>query len=113
MFYIEDSSKVQSFADALKAEGIDAVGVYNSGIPDWHIYSHWKHIIDKMTPTPEGCPWTCPYHKSPDVNYSEDMNPNTLNYLSRIIHINIPSQMTLEDCDMIVKGINKVAEALL
>ena len=41
------------------------------------------------------------------------MNPNTLKYLSKVIHIDIPSQMTLEDCDMIAKGINKVADALL
>ena len=113
MFYLNDKEKVGEFADALKAEGIDANGVYNSGIPDWHIYSHWKHIIDKKTPTSEGCPWTCPYHKGPDVNYKEDMNPNTLKYLSKVIHIDIPSQMTLEDCDMIAKGINKVADALL
>jgi hypothetical protein len=40
------------------------------------------------------------------------MNPNTLEYLSRVIHLDIPSQMSLEDCDMIAKGINKVAAEL-
>ena len=48
-----------------------------------------------------------------DIEYSEDMNPNTLEYLSRVIHIDIPSQMTLKDCDMVADGINKVADALL
>lgn len=113
MFYLNDKKKVQEFSEALKAEGVDASGIYNSGIPDWHIYTHWKHIINKMTPTPEGCPWACPYHKGSDVEYSEDMNPNTLEYLSRVIHIDIPPQMTLKDCDMIAKAINKAAEALL
>ncbi len=112
MFYLDDSSKVQKFAEALKAEGINAAGVFNSGIPDWHIYAHWKHVIEQKTPTSEGCPWKCPYHKGKPVEYSPDMNPNTLEYLSRIIHLDIPSQMTPEDCDMVAKGINKVAAEL-
>ncbi len=109
MFYLENSGKVNDFAAALKAEGVDAAGVYNSGIPDWHIYSHWDHIINKSTPTEEGCPWSCQYHKGPEVNYSADMNPNTLEHLSKIIHLDIPAQLTDEDCDMIVLAINKVA----
>jgi 8-amino-3,8-dideoxy-alpha-D-manno-octulosonate transaminase len=112
MFYLDDSKKVKAFADALRAEGVDAAGVFNAGIPDWHIYAHWKHIIEKMTPTPEGCPWTCPYHEGDDVEYSADMNPNTLDYLSRVIHLDIPSQLSIEDCDMIANGINKVAAEL-
>ena len=109
MFYLDNAEKVNDFADALQAEGVDAAGVYNSGIPDWHIYAHWDHIINKSTPTEEGCPWTCPYHQGAEVNYSANMNPNTLEYLSRIIHLDIPAQLTPLDCDMIVLAINKVA----
>jgi dTDP-4-amino-4,6-dideoxygalactose transaminase len=112
MFYLNNKNKVQKFIKALKAEGIEANGIYDSGIPDWHIYTYWKHIIRKETPTPEGCPWTCPYHKGKEVEYSEDMNPNTLEYLSRVVHIDVPPQLTLEDCDMIADGINKVAAEL-
>jgi len=112
MFYLDDKDKVQLFADALKAEGVNAAGVFNSGIPDWHMYPHWKHVLEKKTPTTEGCPWTCPYHKGKPVEYSPDMNPNTIEYLSRVIHLDIPAQLTDEDCDMIAKAINKVAEVL-
>lgn len=112
MFFLDDKMKVQKFTEALQAEGVDASSVYNAGIPDWHIYAHWKHVIEKKTATLEGCPWTCPYHKSETVEYSEDMNPNTLNYLSKTVGINIPSQMTVEDSDMIAKAINKVAAEL-
>lgn len=112
MFYLNDKNKVQKFAEALQAEGVNAAGVFNSGIPDWHIYAHWKHVIEKKTPTPEGCPWTCPYHKGEPVEYTADMNPKTLEYLSRVIHLDIPAQLTLEDCDMIAKAINKVAAVL-
>lgn len=112
MFYLDNKDKVQQFAEALKAEGVNAAGIFNSGIPDWHMYPHWKHIIEKKTPTQEGCPWTCPYHKGKPVEYSVDMNPNTIEYLSRVIHLDIPAQLTLEDCDMIAGAINKVAAVL-
>lgn len=112
IFYLEAKEKVQPFVEALQAEGVSASGVYNSGIPDWHVYAHWKHVIEKKTPTAEGCPWTCPYHKGPEVEYSADMNPNTNEYLSRVVHLDIPPQMSVEDCDMVARAINKVARAL-
>ena len=113
MFYLDAPEKVGPFVEALKAEGVEAAGVFNSGIPDWHIYAHWKHVIQEKTPTPVKCPWDCPYHdKAPAVKYSSDMNPKTLEYLGRVVHLDIPAQMSDEDCDMIAKAINKVAEVL-
>ena len=113
MFYLESSDKVTEFVNALKAEGVDAAGVFNSGIPDWHIYAHWKHVIEKKAPSEACCPYDCPYHEAPAVDYDPKMNPKTLDYLGRVVHLDIPYQMTLEDCDMIAKAINKVAEAIL
>jgi 8-amino-3,8-dideoxy-alpha-D-manno-octulosonate transaminase len=112
MFYLTSKEKVPRFVEALRAEGVDAAGVFDAGIPDWHIYAHWKHIIDRKTPTPEGCPWTCAYHKGKEVTYSEDMNPKTLEYLSRVVHLDIPPQMTERDCDMVAAAVRKVAAAL-
>lgn len=113
MFFLDNKEKVAPFADALKAEGVAAAGVFNAGIPDWHIYAHWKHVIEKKASTEVKCPYECPYHtKSAPVNYDPAMNPNTLEYLSRVIHLDIPYQMTDEDCDMIAKAINKVAAEL-
>ena len=112
MFFLDSKEKVGPFVDALQAEGVAAAGVFNAGIPDWHIYAHWKQIIEKKTATPEGCPWTCPYHECDDVEYSGDMNPNTIDYLSRVVHLDIPSQMTGEDADMVAAAINKVAAVL-
>ena len=112
IFYLPESSITARFAEALQAEGVGAACIFDKGIPDWHIYAHWKHIIEKVTATPEGCPYTCPYYGK-TVEYSPDMCPNTLDYLSRSIHIDIPPQMTDEDCDMVAKGISKVARALL
>jgi 8-amino-3,8-dideoxy-alpha-D-manno-octulosonate transaminase len=113
IFFLPTVEMTDKFAKALRAEGIPAGGIYNSGIPDWHIYAHWKHIIDKVTPTPEGCPYTCQYYKGPGIKYSDDMCPKTLDWLSRSVQIDIPPQMTGEDCDMIAEGIRKVASAYL
>ena len=114
MFYLDSAEKVSPFCEALQAEGVDAKAVFNSGIPDWHIYHHWKHVMQKKAPSEVCCPWECPYHKekAPEVEYEADMNPKTLEYLGRIVHLDIPAQMTDEDCDMIAKAINKVAAVL-
>ena len=113
VFYLPDKNITRKFAEALKAEGLSASSLYDASIPDWHIYAHWKHIMDKVTATKEGCPYTCPYYKGEEVKYSPDMCPQTLDYLSRSIQIDIPPQMSEEDCDMITEGINKVAGTLL
>lgn len=112
ILFVPDSKVTARFAEALQGEGVGAACIFDKGIPDWHIYAHWKHIMDKVTATPEGCPYTCPFYGK-TIEYSEDMCPNTLDYLSRSIHVDIPPQMTDEDCDMVAKGIRKVAEALL
>lgn len=114
MFSLDDASKVGPFADALKAEGVDAAGVFNKGIPDWHIYSHWKHVIEQKTPTSEGCPYACPHYKGDAPSkYSSDMCPRTTAILAKMVHLDIPAQLSNEDCDMIAQGIRKVAQALL
>ena len=115
MFYLDSSEKVGPFCEALQAEGVNAAGVFNSGIPDWHIYAHWKHVLQKKASNEICCPWDCPYHEkkgAAPVEYAEDMNPKTLEYLGRVVHLDIPAQMTDEDCDMIAKAINKVAAVL-
>jgi 8-amino-3,8-dideoxy-alpha-D-manno-octulosonate transaminase len=109
MFYLDRPELTPSFVEALRAEGVSAAGIFNSGIPDWHIYAHWQHLLEKKTPTPEGCPWTCPYHAGAPVEYGADMNPKTLGYLARVVHVDVPPQLSLEDCDMIARGIHKVA----
>jgi dTDP-4-amino-4,6-dideoxygalactose transaminase len=114
MFRVNDAAKTDAFVTALQAEGVAAAGVFDKGIPDWHIYSHWKHVIDRATPTPEGCPYRCPLYKGDaPARYSEHMCPRTNQLLGNMVHLDIPAQLTEEDCDMIAEGIRKVAEALL
>ncbi len=112
-FFLPTVDLTKRFAQALKAERISVNSVYDKGVPDWHIYSYWEMIINKWTATPEGCPYTCPYYKGPEPKYSADMLPNTSDLLSKSIQIDIPPQLTDEDCDMIAEGVHKVADAYL
>jgi len=113
VFYLPEKGLTRRFAEALKAEGIAADSLYDASIPDWHVYTHWKHIMDKVTATKEGCPYTCSYYKGGEIKYTPDMCPRTLQILSCTIQIDIPPQMSEEDCDMIAEGIRKVAAGLL
>ncbi len=115
VFFLKDGETTEKFAKALSAEGVSAGCIYSEGVPDWHIYAHWKMIMDKVTATPEGCPYTCHYYteKGGKAEYSPDMCPKTLGYLGRTIHLDMPPQMSDEDCDLTAKAIRKVAKALL
>jgi len=110
---LDDPGKSKLFAQALRAEGVEAGTIYDEGVPDWHVYAHWKHIQDKVTATKEGCPYTCPYHEGSEPKYSPQDCPNTNRYLARTIHLDIPPQMTDEDANLIARAIRKVAEVIL
>jgi hypothetical protein len=99
----------------LNAEGVGASSLNNKSVPDWHVYNHWDMILNKWTATPDGCPYTCPHYleRGGKIEYSPEMNPKTLDFLSRSIHIDIPPQLSKEDCDMIAEAIIKVANAYL
>jgi 8-amino-3,8-dideoxy-alpha-D-manno-octulosonate transaminase len=123
IFYLDEADSVPDFTAALRAEGIAAAGRSRIGasdttthqnMPDWHVYDSWDHIINRGTPTDDGCPYKCPlYQGDAPSRYSKEMCPDTLAYLNRSVHIDIPAQMTEEDCAMVVHAIRKVAAALL
>ncbi len=112
-FFCPTARKAREVIEALQAEGVPAGGLYDQNIRDWHHYDHWEHILEQKTPTPEGCPYSCPYYKGTLPDYSADMCPKTLDYLSRTVRIDIGASWTAEDCAAVAAGINKVAAALL
>jgi 8-amino-3,8-dideoxy-alpha-D-manno-octulosonate transaminase len=115
IFYLPSSELAGKFATALNAEGIGASSLHDKSVPDWHVYNHWDMILNKWTSTSDGCPYTCPHYtqKGGNAEYSPEMNPKTLELLGRSVHIDIPPQLSSEDCDMIAEGIIKVAYAYL
>ena len=112
VFYLPKAEQVEAIVKALRAEGVEAGGIYDKGVPDWHIYPHWKMLIDKMMPTVKGCPFNCP-QSGPVPDYKADDCPRTMEWLGRSVHLDIPPQLTEMDCDQIVEGIHKVLSVML
>jgi dTDP-4-amino-4,6-dideoxygalactose transaminase len=112
VFFLPGAEQVEPFVKALRAEGLDAGGIYNQGVPDWHMYQHWKMLHEKMMPSKKGCPFNCPLCE-PAPEYRPEDCPNTRGWLGRSIHLDIPPQMEERECDEIAEGIRKVASVLL
>ncbi|MBN1421933.1 MAG: DegT/DnrJ/EryC1/StrS family aminotransferase [Planctomycetes bacterium] len=112
MFSVPTVDLCERFVRALAAEGVDASHTYHRNIPDWHVAHHWRHLIERATPTPEGYPFADPARGAPPPDYG-DLCPRSADLLGRAVHINVPPGMTGEDCDRIAEAIRKVAEAYL
>ena len=107
----ENKEAAGKIAAALKAEGLPAGARGTRGSRDWHIYSFWEQILEHKTATPEGCPFTCPYHKGPLPPYSPDMCARSADLFDRAIHISVNQFWTERDCDQVAAAINKVCRA--
>jgi dTDP-4-amino-4,6-dideoxygalactose transaminase len=112
VFFLPRAEQVEEFVTALRAEGVEAGGIYNQGVPDWHMYQHWKMLHEKMMPSKKGCPFNCPLCE-PAPEYRPEDCPNTRGWLGRCVHLDIPPQMEERECDEIAEGIRKVASVLL
>ena len=112
VFFLDAPGQVEAFVKALQAEGVEAGGIYDKGVPDWHMYPHWKMLIDKMMPTAKGCPFNCAL-SGPVPDYKPDDCPRTMEWLGRSVHLDIPPQLSARDCTQIATAIRKVATVLL
>lgn len=68
------------------ANKIGCTTVAKSG---WHVYNNMEHFLSQMTVTSEGCPFTCPYYKGPEISYYKGMLPQTDKLLKRAINISV------------------------
>ncbi len=113
-FYLADPRLARRFGEAIKAEGLPGGSAFDQDIPDWHIYYHWDQIMQKASPFADGFPYT--YHEKltgVPLQYSKTSCPQCNDLLSRAITIDIAPRLTSEDCNLIARGIRKVAAALL
>ena len=108
ILFAKDSATAGQIAEALRAEGLSAGARGTKSSRDWHIYKYWEHILEQKTATPEGCPFTCPYHNAPLPEYSEDMCPNSLDLLDRAVYVYLDQWWTAGDCRQVASAINKV-----
>ena len=107
VFYLPEADLARQVAAALKAENVGANVLYDPDVSNWHVYINWKHILAQKTLTDEGCPYRCPLYQG-KVEYSPDMCPQTLDLLSRAVHLDINPLLTEEDIDQTIEAINKV-----
>ena len=103
-----DRDSAQLIADALTSEGVPAGARGTKSSRDWHIYAYWEQILEQKTPTPEGCPFTCPYYDGPLPEYSEDMCARSLDLFNRAIFIRVNQWWSDSECDLMSDAINKV-----
>lgn len=108
MFSLKDRALALKIAEALAAEGISAGSLGSKEVPDWHIYSHWDHILQRKGNNDSNFPFSLS-----DRKYSVDMCPKTLDLLRRTVHLDVNPLYTNEDIEEILLGLRKVFDYYL
>lgn len=103
MFTARSPDAARDIVDALNAEGIEAAKMGDPHVPDWHIYSHWDHILNRRGNNDIGFPFTLS-----ERSYSKEMCPKTLDLLSRVVHMNVSPEYSDDDIGEIAEGLSKV-----
>jgi 8-amino-3,8-dideoxy-alpha-D-manno-octulosonate transaminase len=82
---------------ALREEGVEAMRIYDSSVPDLHVYPFWKPVLDAIAEA--GRP-------APDC-------PRTLDLVGRAIHVDLSPLNDDQDLDEIALAFEKVANGVL
>ena len=77
-----------------------------------HIYNNWPYLVSSLAEDQRAL-WKSPFYEGDVDGYTRDQCPQSLGYLGRAIMVMIGRFFTLDDADMIVEGIRKVAGAVL
>jgi dTDP-4-amino-4,6-dideoxygalactose transaminase len=95
--FTESAEVAAEAVEALRLEGVEAMRVYDAGVPDLHVYSFWQPIFEALAeagrPAPE-----C---------------PRTLALLERSIHVDVSPLCDEHDLDEIAFAFEKVARVIL
>lgn len=111
-FFAPDAEMAKRFARALSAENIRCGTMYDNSIPDRHIYSNWPFMMSGIAED-RRAPWKNPLYKGDVKGYRRDQCPRSLDILGRAIMLFIDQHYTMQDADMVVAGVRKVANALM
>jgi len=109
MFFLPTDEQARSFSKALAAEGIRTDVAWNSG---QHVYYHFDQIIERRMFAERHCSWECPHYKG-HARLEKGMFPQTDDLLRRALQIDLHPLLTERDEFDIVRGMRKVASALL
>jgi dTDP-4-amino-4,6-dideoxygalactose transaminase len=95
--FAEDAARARDAVDALNAEGVLAMRIYDPDTPDLHVYPYWAPVLAALETA--GQP-------PPDC-------PRTLELLERSIHVDISPLCDEQDLDEIAFAFEKVAKQVL
>jgi 8-amino-3,8-dideoxy-alpha-D-manno-octulosonate transaminase len=95
--FAERAELAAEAVEALRAEGVEAMRVYDPEVVDLHVYPYWKPVLDAIAR--EGRP-------RPDC-------PQTLALLERSIHVDLSPLNDKQDLDEIGFAFEKVAHGAL
>jgi 8-amino-3,8-dideoxy-alpha-D-manno-octulosonate transaminase len=107
IFFMPNADLADRVIQALCAENIGASGMYRPDRVDYHVYAHWGPILAQRTWSAQGGPWRW----GAPVDYRPELCPQTLDLLSRAVHLNVNPLLTEEDIVETIIGLNKVLGA--
>lgn len=109
IFFAPDSARAGDVVRALDAEGVPARVLYADGEHDWHVYACWSDILAKRTWNRQGYPFSQAHR---NLDYRVDSCPQSLDLLSRAVHLDVPPQLSERDVEETATALAKVITAL-
>jgi 8-amino-3,8-dideoxy-alpha-D-manno-octulosonate transaminase len=115
IFSVPTPGQAKRFAAALNAENIysglsPTVTVADFGM---HIYSNIISLAGKRSNSADGFPWTLEANRRSVYDYRKGAMPQSDALFARSLILPVPSVLTAQDVRDVVRGIRKVAAAIL
>ena len=112
----KDSKTARVVSEALRAEGIATLpqGINNVVMTDWglHIYYNIVSLINQTSPDKNGFPWKLAENRDSQPNYAKGSCPIADDLFARSILLAIPSCLTEEDEQDVIRSFAKVLDQL-
>lgn len=106
-FRFDTEAQARAFA---AADGIGGTLPIDTGK---HVYKNWTPIMKHLGSADDRTnPYLLEANKGLNMDYSENMCPKSLDYLSRTVYINLNPDWTKEECDMLAEKIKAAAKAI-
>jgi len=113
----EDAGTAKRVNQALRAEGIgtSSQGINNVVMTEWglHIYSNNVSLVNKTSIDKNGFPWTLPENRLAKTSYKKEVCPVADRLFEHSILLAIPSCLTRQDEDDIIRAFDKVLSHFL